>query len=121
VEANAPFQHAERMLAQVKEERNNLQRMVDELLDHEAPHGSGRARSASPSKQSSLTNFRFGVLRSSHQSVIGVDCMHGCLPSHARSLARAAGLGLEVTTVRLSVANVGLVSAGTPSTMVRTA
>jgi hypothetical protein len=46
------------LLTQVKEERNNLQRMSDELLDRDASHSSGRAGSASPGKHSSLSTFR---------------------------------------------------------------
>ena len=48
------------MSMQVKEERNNLQRMSDELLDRNAPHSGGRAGSTSPSKHSSLSTFRPG-------------------------------------------------------------
>ena len=68
---------------QVKEERNNLQRMVDELLDHEAPLGSGRARSASPSKQSSLTTFRSAYITAVWRQI----CTRSRCPMHALSHA----------------------------------
>lgn len=43
----------------MKEERNNLQRAADELLDRDTPHSGERAGSASPGKQSSLSSFRW--------------------------------------------------------------
>lgn len=115
------IQHAECMLAQVKEERNNLQRMVDELLDHEAPHGGGRARSSSPSKQSSLSTFRSAFITA------GWHCIR--IYTQPVPLARPlirfsceACLGCcKFARLWLRLAQLQLGDAGTRSTMVRTA